>query len=192
MSKFVYTRGFPLAFTKSDISEVFRPYGKLKKIEITSEDHKLYAIVRYYNIENAERAIKAIHGADINGVIWYAAIPETPSNWKAYRQRNDRIFKERKKTLYLRDFPDTFTHGEAMKIFSKYGKILSISVKFPKAFITFDDRISANKAVNGESWLVFEGKRVFVNMLKEKRSLGAYIQNKKYRKIDYNQRVRTN
>jgi RNA recognition motif-containing protein len=182
MKKVLYLRGFPPTFTKSDLSAVFRPLGRLKKVEIISNDEKLFGIIKFLDDKNVEKAIESHHMKEVDGIKWYAALCNDSKDHNQVYERNQEKKKIREKTIFLRDFSETFNEEAVVKMFSVFGEISEIKFKQPAAFVTFVNSESVEKVLKRKKFLFFEGKRIFINRMRIKKQLGDLIRLKKARK----------
>lgn len=183
MKKALYVRGFPSTYTKADLSAAFREFGRLKKVEIISKEEKLFGIIKYYEENNVDKAIEAFHMKEIDGINWFAAICVDSHDWSIKSQKKYHKKEIAKRTIFIRNFDESFNEEEAAKLFSKFGEISQITLKKSAGFITFTDNLGVNKALERRKFLFFNGKRIFANLLIHKERLNRCIHFKKERKI---------
>jgi RNA recognition motif-containing protein len=177
MEQIVYTRGFPATFTKENLSEFFNAFGKVRKIKLISEEKKLYAIIFFFSHEDAKKTIENLHDKTIDGIKWYANFRESQHvhDWK----KRNRLSRDRANTVFLKDFPESFTETVAREIFSKHGVIKSLFIKPPYSFITYENYDQSLEAVKKEKYLVLEGRRVYVAIQQDRYKLHELIEKKK-------------
>ena len=183
MGRVVYVRGFPSSFTNPDLKAKFMPFGRVQKARITSNDQKHFGIVTYYYEEHAKIAMQALNDKTIEGITWYATECEKLEERNSSNSQKARKFENRPKTLYLRDFPADLTTDKLKEIFVKYGLISSVYIRENIAFVTFDNPEMASKALEAEKFMKLEGKRVYVNKLKNQRTITYFMKEKKKLKI---------
>jgi RNA recognition motif-containing protein len=179
MSRVVYARGFPSTFTTEDLLQVFKPFGKLKKHRIINEEGKLFALLTFFNADKAKNSINELNNKSLNGINWIVAKCEKLEERNSLQIKEAKKEENRKKTLYLRDFPESFNEEQAAMIFSRYGNISKIFFNEKVCFVTFENEEFAKNALENEKFLKVEGKRVFVSLLLSKRKISGMIMNKK-------------
>ena len=187
MSDRIYIRGFPADFTTTALKAFFRPYGKIRKAYIvneTEESPKLYGIVRYYNPDNSFKAIEAVHEKTLESITWYVAICEAKATRKKELRSKVSEFKRSQigKNLFVRDFPETWTQEILLETFSKYGTVLSAKLDGKKAFVHFSTEDEAKNAIASMKTLLFEGKKLYVTLWKDKRELERIISKTKIKR----------
>jgi RNA recognition motif-containing protein len=175
MKKSVYTRGFPSSFTKENLSTLFNSFGKVIRVKFVSQEKNLYAIVKFFSEEHAQNAIINLHGKVIDGIKWYANFCEGYN----CQEKRFRLDEDREKTIILKDLPECFTEKAARWIFDRYGLIKNVDLRVPDCFITFETIDAAEEAERKEKYLVFEGQRIYVAILKSKSVMRNLIQNRR-------------
>ena len=99
MADRIYIRGFPSEYTYDELKQIFREFGRIKSgyivnlppdpyygiIERVMKRRVMkrrvkrrayptnYGIIRYFNANNAEKAIKAMHRKESQGGKWFVA-----------------------------------------------------------------------------------------------------------------------
>lgn len=180
MSDRIYIRGFPADFTTNALKAVFRPYGKIRKAYVvnqTEETPKLYGIVRYYNPENSLKAIEAVHDKTLENITWYVAICE------ARAKRNNQLMDKHQelnrsqmgKNLFVRDFPETWTQEFLLETFSKYGTVSNSKLNGKNAYVLFSTEEEAKNAIDSLKTVLFDEKKLYVTLWKEKREIQRII-----------------
>ena len=84
-------------------------------------------------------------------------------------QKTLRIHKEKAltfftKTLYIRDFPDTWTLNDLNGVFEKFGKISSSKIDKVKAFVTFETAEEAKQAINELKGFKINDKKLYITL----------------------------
>ncbi|OMJ67340.1 hypothetical protein SteCoe_35514 [Stentor coeruleus] len=186
MSDRIYIRGFAVYTSEADLREKFRPFGKIKKLYIVKEDSpsKLFGIVRYYNPDNATKAVSEMHGKPCESSTWYVALCERKSERKIKNLTivRDIAIQSQKKNLYLRNFPESWTEEDIKNTFAKYGQITSAKIKDNTAFVCFDKQEDAKTALDAEKTLTVDGRRVYVALWQMKAVLSRKIQKTKLKR----------
>lgn len=189
MADRLYIRGFPDTYTRDDLKSKFSIFGRIKKLYIVSKESKLYAIARYYNPDNAKKAIDALNGHVSDGITWFVTICEKLNVRKRKFISDKRVKKMENytKTLYITDYPEYFTEDNFREVFGKYGNIASIKIDDKRTFLTFDEPCAAETANKEIKPLIIEGIRVYVAKLAQKGKISNFIVNKKQRKASKNE-----
>jgi RNA recognition motif-containing protein len=76
MADRLYIRGFPSAYTAEDLKSKFKSFGRIKKAYVVTNESKCHGIVRYYNPDNAKKAIEDLNNQVNDGITWYVAYCE--------------------------------------------------------------------------------------------------------------------
>ena len=160
----VYVRGFPKTYTPADLRSLFLPFNCRRKIKITDKDNKHYALLKFENCFEAEKAIGKFHKFELEGNKLYVRycynskeynlknvypnITYSNTNHKSFRKEEKLRNKEKKRTIYMRNFPEEITENEVKEIFGKYGDIEHLKLKEKFCLIRFEN-ISDCKRVLG-------------------------------------------
>ena len=184
MADRLYTRGFPSTYTSEDLKSKFIIYGRIKKVYVVTNDSKCHGIIRYYNPDNAQKAIEALNNQVSDGITWYVATCEK-KNLRKRKFKSENLKRKHEnysKTIFLKDFPQDCTEEKLKELFEKYGKVSSVKITDKKAFLTYEEPSSAEAANKEEKLLSIDGVKVYVNKLFKKSVITNLISKKKVKK----------
>ena len=116
--------------TNQDLIDIFSPHGTvvMSKLSYTLSKDNLgiisatsnsYGYVRLESPEEAETAIKELHGSDVGGS--NIVIEKFNKEKKADKSINN---------IYVKEFPTTWTDEDLGNLFKKYGELGSVKVMF--------------------------------------------------------------
>eukprot|EP00448_Togula_jolla_P010438 CAMPEP_0170595868 /NCGR_PEP_ID=MMETSP0224-20130122/14797_1 /TAXON_ID=285029 /ORGANISM="Togula jolla, Strain CCCM 725" /LENGTH=724 /DNA_ID=CAMNT_0010920089 /DNA_START=120 /DNA_END=2294 /DNA_ORIENTATION=+ len=114
----LYVKGWPIGFPDFLLQSAFQQYGNVVRIRLLEnpdpEQPTCAALVQMSRVEEATKAIKALHGQTLS-------LPLPPMRVK-YAGR-DQVASD---NLYVSALPRTITEGQLRESFAKYGEIVRL------------------------------------------------------------------
>jgi len=115
----IFVRKIPKELSPKELEEHFSKYGEIKSLKVSlNSDHtsRGYGFVCFQDPASADAALQADSEAESNQAI-------------KYQPRDKRDFRRIYNNIYAKNFPPGFTEADVNALFSKYGRIESLSYK---------------------------------------------------------------
>ena len=143
----LYITNLPHDFTTSQLNSLCKEYGTVQSCNIfIDNNNKNFGIVKFSSEKEAEEIRSKLDGKEIEGL---------KLNVQLYQTKKE---KNLGCNLHIRNIPLIAKEEDLIKIFSKYGKVISVKIEkeikdnkvINKGFgyLSFDNAESADKALN--------------------------------------------
>ena len=175
----LYINNLPEKYTTANLKDLCNEYGKVESCNIFIDNlGKNFGIVQFSSEQEAKDVLNKLNKKEINGKILNVKSYQTKFEHKQYLQNNTQRLNEENVNcnLHIRNIPLTAKEDDLIKIFGKYGNVLSARIEKIKkdnndgkielvskgfGYVSFDNPESAKNAIealNGkylpgyESW----------------------------------------
>lgn len=187
----IYLKNFNIQ--KNDLKRILDQYGKITSFHFPEKEGGSLGVAfcNYETHEEAMSAINALHGKHMDELEEFGIKEERmaePFYVQRAQPRSERDEELRKmvqrmstegqtfkRNLYVTNIPETYSEGEIRDIFSKYGNIISISLRkdgySPKQFcyICYSSSEEASIAIEKANEIHLDGAKLAVSYFKSKK-----------------------
>lgn len=182
----VYIKNFPSNIEEEQLRELLEKYGEILSFYMPRKENgepKGFAFCNYKNCESAKNVVDELHNSNI------FKLPE-PFYIQRAQPRSEREIEIRsslaklsiegksfKRNLYVTNIPGNCSEQEVLELFSKYGQIISISVKPDSrskqgtnfAYVCFSKPEEANSVMEDSGSITIDGNKLSISLFKCKR-----------------------
>ena len=160
----IYVKNIPSDKSKEDVTELFKPFGHIKSLVISSNDIGQFAFICYDDPSNqnkeygpmcAQKAIDEMNDREIAPGVKLCVKHALKKAEREIEKVRDTIrYKASKKrcNLYVKNFPNHYTKDDLTNLFKNYGEIENIRLDKGKttgnafAFVCYKEPTDAAKA----------------------------------------------
>lgn len=188
----IYVKNFPPETTDEKLREMFAEFGEIKSccVEKDSEGKsKGFGFVCFANPENAEQAVKVMHGKEMGGRSLYASRAQRKEErQEELKQRLEKQRAERQSkyvpgvNLYVKNLDDTIDDERLKEAFGHYGPITSAKVMTDPSgrskgfgFVCFTQPEQAARAVTEMNATLLGSKPLYVAIAQRKEDRRAKL-----------------
>lgn len=188
----IYVKNFPPETTDESLREMFEEFGEIKSccVEKDSEGKsKGFGFVCYGEPEQAEAAVKTMHGKELNGRVLYASRAQRKEErQEELKQRLEKQRAERQSkytsgvNLYVKNLDDNIDDEALKNEFSRYGPITSAKVMTDAncrskgfGFVCFTQPDQAARAVTEMNATIVGSKPLYVALAQRKEDRRAKL-----------------
>lgn len=181
----LYVKSFPPETTDETLREMFQEFGEIISCVVSVDGDgksKGFGFVCFKDPDNAEAAVKAMHGKETNGrVLYVGRAQKKVERLEELRIRADKQKAERQAryiggvNLYVKNLDDTIDDAALEEAFSRYGPITSAKVMRDAqgrskgfGFVCFTQPEDAAKAVVQMSAFLLGSKPLYVAIAQRK------------------------
>jgi polyadenylate-binding protein len=175
----LYISNLPEKYTTANLKELCNEYGKVESCNIFIDNLGInFGIVQFSSEQEAKDVLNKLNKKEVDGKILNVKLYQNKYEHKQFLQNNTQRLNEENANcnLHIRNIPLTAKEEDLIKIFGKYGNVLSAKIEKTKkdnndgkielvskgfGYISFDNPESAKNAIealNGkylpgyESW----------------------------------------
>lgn len=187
----IYVKNIPTDKSKEDVTDLFKPFGHIKSLVISSNDIGQFAFICFddpsnqnkeYGPQCAQKAIDEMNDREIAPGVKLCVKHALKKAEREIEKVRDTIrYKASKKrcNLYVKNFPNHYTKDDLTNLFKNYGEIENIRLDKGKttgnafAFVCYKEPTDAAKAKSNLQNHNCEGKMLLINYyeIKEVRKL---------------------
>lgn len=186
----VYVKNFGEDMNEEDLYKMFEPHGKITSHRvITGEDGKSkgFGFVAFEESEDAETAVNALNGKDINGKILYVGRAQKKGERQAELKKKfdamkiERINRTHGVNLYIKNLDDCIDDERLRKEFMPYGTITSAKVMTEDGrskgfgFVCFNLPEEATRAVTEMNGRILVAKPLYVALAQRREDRKAQL-----------------
>ena len=150
----VYISGLPEELTEPEIKCIFREFGKIEKISISTISKIVIGHcvkIKFRTRGCADRCAKHWNNRQWENkkVILHAWLKRDFRKANKKIQKNQQqLMKNMSTSLIIKRFPDEWDKENLFGYFSKFGNIKYAYIEFRKAYVSFENEEQANNALN--------------------------------------------
>ncbi|MCQ2817403.1 MAG: hypothetical protein MJ252_09080 [archaeon] len=175
----LFIKGIPETVTPREVYEYFRKFGDISSLKVPEDEsgsHHGYGYITYYAPQDAENAIAAVDKETVFGVKLEV------SHFQRKNERNMNFISANARTLYLKNYPDSYTETELQNLCSKHGTVEKVTIfqghaESKYAIVTFANEEDARTAFAALSPMIIEEKKLLVQPMQSKYERRQFIQN---------------
>lgn len=181
----IYVKSFPPETTDDSLKEMFSEFGEIQSCCVSLDSDgksKGFGFVCFSNPEDAENAVKAMHGKEMNGRQLYvnrAQRKEERQEELKHRLEKQKAERQSKYTrgvnLYVKNLDDQIDDAALEEAFSSYGSITSAKVMRDAqgrskgfGFVCFHGADQATKAIVEMNTFLLGSKPLYVALAQRK------------------------
>lgn len=181
----IYVKNFPPTTTDESLREMFAEFGEIKSCCVEKDEEgksKGFGFVCFADFDDAERAVKAMHGKDMGEKTLYCnRAQRKEERQEELKQRLEKQRAERQSkyvpgvNLYVKNLDDTIDDERLKEAFSHYGPITSAKVMTDASgrskgfgFVCFTQPDQAARAVTEMSGALVGSKPLYVALAQRK------------------------
>lgn len=183
----LFVRDFPASFSDEKLSELFSPYGELRKCSILRKEDgssKGFAYVSYFDSESARKAMEGLNGVELDGkrmiVSRWINVTERA---RVFRMRFSERPQVQNVNVYVKNLPESFDDDQLREFFAPFGNITSHKVMRNTdgtsrgfGFVCFSTPEEATRAINENNGRMLDGKPLYLALAQKKEQRRMMIQ----------------
>ncbi|KAK7884897.1 hypothetical protein WMY93_028020 [Mugilogobius chulae] len=194
----VYVKNFGDNLSDEKLKDVFSAYGKTLSVRVMKDEKGVsrgFGFVNYAYHEDAQKAVEAMNGKELNGRIIYVGRAQKRLERQGELKRKfdqlkqDRIQRYQGVNLYVKNLDDSIDDERLRKEFAPYGTITSAKVMTDGSqskgfgFVCFSSPEEATKAVTEMNGRIIATKPLYVALAQRREERKAILTNKYMQRI---------
>lgn len=180
----VYTKNFPLEWTKEEVEKVFSEFGPVTSLHLATDEAGNSKGFAFVNFENHEDAAKAVEGLNNkvhdDKVMFVGRAQKRRERSEQLKQQHEAIEQEKMNkyqgvNVFVKNLDDSVDDAKLREEFSPYGEITSLIIMKDEAgkskgfgFVCFSTPEEANKAIAEMHQRIVESKPLYVTLAQRK------------------------
>nr|XP_043610767.1 flowering time control protein FPA-like [Erigeron canadensis]XP_043610768.1 flowering time control protein FPA-like [Erigeron canadensis] len=175
--KSLWVSGISSSISKEDLLEEFSKFGKIKDFKFQSDKNVAY--IDYFRLEDATKAVKAMHGQYKGGSVIRVDYSRSHSRKDILSSEGRKGDEEQPSNVLCVSYPSDLDIDEqmlhnAMILFGEIEKIKSFPSKY-RAIVEFRSIEEAQQAKNGLQGKLFNDPRIEITFSTEELSPNQYL-----------------
>ncbi|XP_048097462.1 embryonic polyadenylate-binding protein-like isoform X4 [Alosa alosa] len=192
----VYIKNFGETYDDKQLENIFSEFGKTLSVRVMRDERgnsRGFGFVNYENHEDAQKAVDAMNGKELNGRILYVGRAQKRVERQGELKRKfeqikmDRMHRYQEKclgvNLYVKNLDDSINDERLRKEFAPYGTITSAKVMTDGShskgfgFVCFTSPEEATRAVTEMNGRIISTKPLYVALAQRKEERKAILTN---------------
>ncbi|XP_042562810.1 embryonic polyadenylate-binding protein-like isoform X2 [Clupea harengus] len=188
----VYIKNFGETYDDEQLMIIFSEFGKTLSVRVMRDERgnsRGFGFVNYENHEDAQKAVEAMNGKELNGRILYVGRAQKRLERQGELKRKfeqikmDRIQRYQGVNLYVKNLDDSINDERLRKEFAPYGTITSAKVMTDGGhskgfgFVCFTSPEEATRAVTEMNGRIISTKPLYVALAQRKDERKAILTN---------------
>ncbi|XP_048097463.1 embryonic polyadenylate-binding protein-like isoform X5 [Alosa alosa] len=188
----VYIKNFGETYDDKQLENIFSEFGKTLSVRVMRDERgnsRGFGFVNYENHEDAQKAVDAMNGKELNGRILYVGRAQKRVERQGELKRKfeqikmDRMHRYQGVNLYVKNLDDSINDERLRKEFAPYGTITSAKVMTDGShskgfgFVCFTSPEEATRAVTEMNGRIISTKPLYVALAQRKEERKAILTN---------------
>ncbi|XP_063065162.1 embryonic polyadenylate-binding protein-like isoform X7 [Engraulis encrasicolus] len=188
----VYIKNFGEQYDDEQLKNIFSEFGRTLSVRVMRDERghsRGFGFVNYENHEDAQKAVEAMNGKELNGKVLYVGRAQKRLERQGELKRKfeqikmDRIQRYQGVNLYVKNLDDTINDEKLRKEFAPYGTITSAKVMTDTGhskgfgFVCFTSPEEATRAVTEMNGRIISTKPLYVALAQRKEERKAILTN---------------
>ena len=178
----IFVKNLHVAVDNKALHEIFACFGNVLSCKVAIDSNgqsKGFAFVQFEKEEDAQNAIKGLHGMLINGKPVYVGL------FVRRPERDQANGSPKFKNVYVKNLPEIFTDDNLKEEFETFGKIISAVIMRDEngnskgfGFVSFKEEDAASAAVENLNGKTINDKVIYVGRAQKKAEREAELKAK--------------